>query len=93
MPFQEASRTPSFGGLGLKRWAQLPPGADVRGHFREGIQYQAGTNEVGKQADMVLIDGDPMSDPAALRNIWAVCNNQDRIIALSSTPPKVGQCP
>ena len=44
-----------------------------------GILDQAGTIEVGKQADMVLIDGDPLSDPAALRNIWAVFQNGRRI--------------
>ena len=44
-----------------------------------GIQEQAGTIDVGKQADMVLIDGDPLSDPAALRNIWAVFQSGRRI--------------
>ena len=44
-----------------------------------GIQDQAGTIEVGKQADMVLIDGDPLSDPGALRNIWAVFQGGRRI--------------
>ena len=44
-----------------------------------GIQDQAGTIEVGKQADMVLIDGDPLSHPAALRNIWAVFQSGRRI--------------
>ncbi len=44
-----------------------------------GILEQAGTIEVGKQADMVLIDGDPLSDPAALRNIWAVFQGGRRI--------------
>ncbi len=44
-----------------------------------GIQEQAGTIEAGKQADMVLIDGDPLSDPAALRNIWAVFQGGRRI--------------
>ena len=44
-----------------------------------GILDQAGTIEVGKQADMVLIDGDPLSDPAALRNIWAVFQSGRRI--------------
>ena len=37
-----------------------------------GIQDQVGTIEVGKQADMVLVDGDPHSDPGALRKVWAV---------------------
>ena len=44
-----------------------------------GIQDQAGTIEVGKQADMVLIDGDPLADPGALRNIWAVFQSGRRI--------------
>ena len=44
-----------------------------------GIQDQTGTIEVGKQADLVLIDGDPYSDPAALRNIWAVFQSGGRI--------------
>ena len=37
-----------------------------------GIDDIAGTIETGKVADMVLIDGDPYSDPAALRNVWGV---------------------
>ena len=44
-----------------------------------GVQDQVGTIEVGKQADMVLIDGDPHSDPGALRNIWAVFQAGRRI--------------
>ena len=44
-----------------------------------GIQDQAGTIEVGKQADMVLIDGDPHSDPGALRNVWAVFQGGRRV--------------
>ena len=44
-----------------------------------GILDEAGTIEVGKQADMVLIDGDPFSDPSALRNIWAVFQSGRRI--------------
>ena len=45
-----------------------------------GIQDQAGTIEAGKQADMVLIDGDPLSDPAALREIWAVFLGGRRVL-------------
>ena len=57
--------------------AGMSPKAAVESSTREaanllGIQDQVGTIEVGKQADMVLIDGDPHSDPGALRNIWAV---------------------
>ena len=44
-----------------------------------GIQEDVGTIEVGKQADMVLIDGDPHSDPGALRNVWAVFQGGRRI--------------
>ena len=44
-----------------------------------GIDDQAGTIEVGKQADLVLIDGDPYSDPGALRNVWAVFQGGRRV--------------
>ena len=44
-----------------------------------GIQDLAGTIEVGKQADMVLIDGDPLSDLGALRNVWAVFQGGRRV--------------
>ena len=45
-----------------------------------GILDMTGTIEVGKQADMVLIDGDPHSDPAALRNIWGVFLGGRRVL-------------
>lgn len=44
-----------------------------------GVQDQVGTIEVGKQADMVLIDGDPHSDVGALRNVWAVFQGGRRV--------------
>ena len=44
-----------------------------------GVQDLVGTIEVGKQADMVLIDGDPHSDIGALRNVWAVFQGGRRI--------------
>ncbi len=44
-----------------------------------GLQDQVGTIEVGKQADMVLIDGDPHSDPGALHNVWAVYQGGRRV--------------
>ena len=55
----------------------MSPAAALESATREGaelmgIQDLAGTIEVGKQADMVLIDGDPLSDIGALRNVWAV---------------------
>jgi imidazolonepropionase-like amidohydrolase len=37
-----------------------------------GVQDQVGTIEVGKVADLLLIDGDPLSDITALRNVWSV---------------------
>ena len=49
-------------------------GADLMGTLDE-----VGTLEVGKQADMVLIDGDPHSDPGALRNVWAVFQGGRRV--------------
>ena len=44
-----------------------------------GIDDQVGTVEAGKRADLVLIDGDPHSDPAALRNVWAVFQGGRRV--------------
>ena len=44
-----------------------------------GVQDEVGTIEVGKQADLILIDGDPHSDIGALRNIWAVFQGGRRI--------------
>ncbi len=45
-----------------------------------GIQDLTGTIEVGKQADMLLIDGDPHSDATALRNVWAVFLGGRRVL-------------
>ncbi len=45
-----------------------------------GIADQTGIIEVGKRADMVLIDGDPLSDPSALRNVWAVFLGGRRVL-------------
>ena len=63
----------------------MSPRAALESSTREaanllGIQDQVGTIEVGKQADMVLIDGDPHSDPAALRNVWAVFLGGRRVL-------------
>ena len=44
-----------------------------------GTLEQVGTVEVGKLADLVLVDGDPMYDIQALRNIWAVFQGGRRI--------------
>ena len=44
-----------------------------------GTLDQVGTVEVGKLADLVLVDGDPMYDIQALRNIWAVFQGGRRI--------------
>jgi imidazolonepropionase-like amidohydrolase len=65
--------------------AGMSPKAALESSTREGanllgIQDQTGTVEVGKQADMVLIDGDPHSDPGALRNVWAVFLGGRRIL-------------
>lgn len=44
-----------------------------------GTLDQVGTIEVGKLADLVLVDGDPLSDMGALRDIWAVFQGGRRI--------------
>ena len=55
----------------------MSPPAALKSATREaanllGIQDQVGTLEVGKVADMVLVDGDPYADPGAVRNVWAI---------------------
>jgi imidazolonepropionase-like amidohydrolase len=38
-----------------------------------GLGEELGTLEIGKQADMLILDGDPLEDPGALRSIrWTV---------------------
>ena len=44
-----------------------------------GTINNVGTIEVGKLADLILVDGDPLDDIAALRNIWAVFQGGRRI--------------
>ena len=63
----------------------MTPKASLEAATREaanllGILDQTGTLEVGKQADMVLIDGDPHSDPAALKEVWAVFLGGRRVL-------------
>ncbi len=42
-----------------------------------GIDDEVGTVEVGKQADLMIVDGDPLADITALRNIsWTVLDGQ-----------------
>lgn len=68
----------------LMALAGMTPQAALEAATREaaaltGIDDVTGTLEVGKQADMVLIDGDPTEEPAALRNVWAVYQGGRRI--------------
>ena len=44
-----------------------------------GTLDQVGTVEVGKLADLILVDGDPLSDIGAIRNVWAVFQGGRRI--------------
>jgi imidazolonepropionase-like amidohydrolase len=37
-----------------------------------GMQDEIGTIEAGKQADLVIVNGDPLADPTALRNVRLV---------------------
>ncbi|HEY9287881.1 MAG TPA: amidohydrolase family protein [Candidatus Dormibacteraeota bacterium] len=63
--------------------AGLPPhealaAASWRGGELLGIEH-AGRLEAGDPADLVLVHGDPLSDPAALWRVWAVFKAGDRI--------------
>jgi imidazolonepropionase-like amidohydrolase len=47
-----------------------------------GIDAQLGTIEVGKLADLVVVDGDPLADPALLSDrerIWLVLQSGDAV--------------
>jgi imidazolonepropionase-like amidohydrolase len=44
-----------------------------------GTLGEVGTLEIGKLADMVLVDGDPLSDIGALRSLWAVYKGGNRV--------------
>jgi imidazolonepropionase-like amidohydrolase len=44
-----------------------------------GTLDHVGTVEPGKLADMVLVDGDPLSDIGSLRNVWAAFQGGRRI--------------
>ena len=64
--------------------AGMSPKAALESATREAanllsIEDQVDTIEAGKQADMILIDGDPHSDPGALRNVWAIFQGGRRI--------------
>jgi imidazolonepropionase-like amidohydrolase len=63
----------------------MTPQAALESSTREaanllGVLDEVGTIEVGKRADMLLIDGDPHSEPAALRNGWAVFLSGRRVL-------------
>ena len=55
--------------------ASIRVAADLLGILLDRV----GTIEVGKQSYTVLIDGDPHSDPGALRNVRAVFQGGRRI--------------
>ena len=44
-----------------------------------GTLDELGTIEVGKLADFVLVDGDPLSDIGELRNVWAIFQGGRRV--------------
>ena len=44
-----------------------------------GTIDHTGTVEIGKVADLILVDGDPLSDIGAIRNVWAVFQGGRRI--------------
>jgi len=69
----------------LMAQAGMTPQAALESSTREaadllGVLDEGGTIEVSKRADMLLVDGDPHSDPAALRNVWAVFLSGRRVL-------------
>lgn len=75
----------------------LPPAealtaATAGGAHALGISSEVGTIEAGKLADLVVVDGDPLADPAVLLDpsrIWLVLRNGDPVAgaALDPRPP------
>jgi imidazolonepropionase-like amidohydrolase len=37
-----------------------------------GLDHEIGTIEVGKRADFIVVDGDPLADPMALERVTHV---------------------
>jgi imidazolonepropionase-like amidohydrolase len=52
--------------------AQLLSAATRNGAVVAGLADEAGTVEAGKRADMIILDGDPLADLNALRNVRTV---------------------
>ena len=47
----------------------------LNGAIFEGLDKDRGTVEVGKRADLILIDGDPLKDPHAIEHMSLVFKN------------------
>lgn len=47
----------------------------LNGAIFEGLDKDRGTIEVGKRADLILIDGDPLKDPSAIEHMPLVFKN------------------
>ena len=44
-----------------------------------GIEELVGTVEVGKRADLIVVDGDPLADISALRQlVWVIQDGEPR---------------
>ncbi|MBI2764718.1 MAG: hypothetical protein HYX53_02270 [Chloroflexi bacterium] len=63
--------------LGLRRRIRARRAPGVGGDLY-GVKH-AGTLEVGAPADLVLVHGDPLSDPRALWRVWAVYQRGERV--------------
>jgi imidazolonepropionase-like amidohydrolase len=71
--------------------------ATTNGARALGIDSYVGTVEVGKLADLLILDADPLSDPAALRDrdrIWLVLQLGEPVAgAALETPVSTGSLP
>jgi imidazolonepropionase-like amidohydrolase len=62
---------------GLEPWEALAAATRHGGELLD--EPHAGRLEAGGPADLVLVHGDPLSDPAALWRVWAVFQRGVRV--------------
>jgi imidazolonepropionase-like amidohydrolase len=64
----------SLAGSGLTPMAAIQAATSVAADCL-GVQKRTGSIAVGKEADLIVVDGDPLSDIRRLRNVLLVINN------------------
>lgn len=65
---------------------QLIRAATLGAATHMGLEDQLGTLEAGKLADVVVVDGNPLEDPSALKNVVAVV--QGGVVRIASSSPR-----